>query len=177
MKSIGLTGIYAIFLPPPGHWKPPEVSSEREFAYEAPGNMDDRELAKLIFEAADMKMAGGHYNVRRDAEQNLAFNAFTPNGRQDLTYFEDDKRVQVQSRQNGIGNFFSVMHASHSRRGAPHISARLYGVYNEVSTWAFFFMSLSGLYMWIATRPGLPWARIIIGATTLATVIMWWAVR
>ena len=69
------------------------------------------------------------------------------------------------------------MHASHSRRGAPHISARLYGVYNEVSTGAFFFMSLSGLYMWIATRPGLPWARIIIGATTLATVIMWWAVR
>ena len=173
----GLTGIYAIFLPPPGMWKPPEVSSEREFAFEAPGSVDDRRLARLIFEAADIKMAGGHYNVRRDSEQNLAFNAFTPNGRLDFTYIEDEKRVRIQSRRNEIGNFFSVMHAAHSRRGSPHISTRLYGVYNEVSTWAFFFMSLSGLYMWIATRPGLPWARIIIGAATLMTVIMWWAVR
>ena len=173
----GVTGIYAIFLPAPGEWKPPPVSSERSFPYEAPGDLDDRELAKRIFEAAELTMAGGHYNVRRDDDQNLTFNAFTTNGRQDLTYFEDEQRVLIQSRQSSIGSFFSVMHATHTRRGAPHLAVRMYGVYNEFATWAFLFMSLSGVYMWIATRPGMPWAQILIGVMTLVTIIMWWAVR
>jgi len=31
--------------------------------------------------------------------------------------------------------------------------------------------------MWIATRPGMPWAQILVGVTMLATIIMWLAVR
>lgn len=173
----GITGIYAVFLPAPGEWKPPEVSSEREFPFEAPGNLDDKELSKRVFEAADLKMAGGHYNVHRDDDQNLAFNVFTSNGRRDVTYLETEKRVRVQFRDGGLGGFVSSMHTAHSRRGAPDLPARMYGVYNEFATWAFLFMSLSGVYMWIATRPELPWARICIGATTAVTVILWWAVR
>ena len=173
----GITGIYTVFLPAPGEWQPPEVSRQQEFPFEAPGNLDDKELAKRVFESADLKMAGGHYNVHRDDDQNLAFNVFTSNGRRDVTYLEDRKRVRVQFRDNVLAGFLSSMHTAHSRRGAPDFSARLYGVYNEFATWAFLFMSLSGLYMWIATRPGLPWAQICIGAATVVTVIMWWAVR
>ncbi len=173
----GITGINAVFLPAPGDYKPPEISGEYEFAFEAPGNLDDKELAKRIYESADLKMAGGHYNVHRDDDQNLKFFVFTANGRRDLTYLEDEKRVRILLRATGLTGFFSVMHASHSRRGAPDLPARLYGVYNEFATWAFLFMSLSGIYMWIATRPELPWARICIGATTVVTVILWWAVR
>lgn len=173
----GVTGIHAVFLPAPGDYQPPEISGEYEFAFEGPDNLDDQELANRIFNAADLKLAGGHYNVHRDDNQNLAFFVYTPNGRRDLTYLEGEKRVRVQFRDNGPGGFLSAMHVAHSRRGAPGLSARLYGVYNEFATWAFLLMSLSGLYMWVATRPGLLWARICIGAATVATIVMWWAVR
>ena len=173
----GITGINAVFLPAPGEYKPPEVSRTQEFPFEGPGNLDDKELAKRVYEAAELKMAGGHYNVHRDDDQNLAFNVFTSNGPWNVTYLESEKRVWVEFRDGGLAGFLSSMHTAHTRRGAPDISARLYGVYNEFATWAFLFMSLSGVYMWIATRPGLPWARICIGATTIVTVILWWAVR
>ena len=173
----GITGIHAIFLPAPGEWKPPEVSSRQEFELEAPGNLDDKEMDKRIFEAADLKMAGGHYNVHRDENQNLAFDVFTSNGGRNITYFEDKKQVLVEFRDAGLAGFLSSMHTAHTRRGAPDLSARIYGVYNEFATWAFLFMSLSGIYMWVATRPGLPWARIIVGVTTLITAILWWLVR
>ena len=113
----GITGIYAIFLPAPGEWKPPEVSSRREFSFAAPGNLDDKELAKRVFGAAELKMAGGHYNVHRDDDQNLAFNVFTSNGPRNVTYFEDKKRVLVEFRDGGLGGFVSSMHTAHSRRG------------------------------------------------------------
>jgi len=173
----GITGIHAVFLPAPGEWKPPEVSSTQEFPYEAPGSADDKELAKRIYAAAELKMSGGHYNVHRDDDQNLAFNVFTSNGPRNFTYFEDEKRVLVEFRDGGVAGFLSSMHTAHTRRGAPDFSARMYGVYNEFSTWAFLFMSLSGVYVWVATRPGMPWARILIGVTTVVTIIMWLAVR
>ena len=56
----GITGIYAIFLPAPGEYKPAEISEETQFPFEAPGNLDDKELAKRIYEAAELKMEGGH---------------------------------------------------------------------------------------------------------------------
>ena len=115
----GVTGINAVFLPAPDQYKPPEISREHEFAFEAPGNLDDKELANRIFDAADLKMAGGHYNVHRDDDHHLKFFVFTPNGRRDLTYLEDEKRVRIQFRATGLTGFLSVMHAAHSRRGAP----------------------------------------------------------
>ena len=173
----GITGIYAIFLPAPGEYQPADVAEETQFPFEAPGNLDDKELAKRIFDAADLKMAGGHYNVHRDDDQHLKFFVFTSNGRRDVTYLERQRRVRVEFRNNNLGGFLSSMHTAHSRRGAPDRSARLWGYYNELSTWALLLMSVSGLYMWIATRPGLPWAQICAGGAAMLCVILWVAVR
>ncbi len=173
----GITGIYAIFLPAPGEYQPADVAEETQFPFEAPGNLDDKELAKRIFDAADLKMAGGHYNVHRDDDQHLKFFVFTSNGRRDVTYLEEQRRVRVEFRHNNLGGFLSSMHTAHSRRGAPDRSARLWGYYNELSTWALLLMSVSGLYMWIATRPGLPWAQICAGGAAVLCVILWVAVR
>jgi hypothetical protein len=173
----GVTGIHAVFLPPPGGYQPPEVAAQREVPFEAPGDLDDKQLSQLLFEAADIPMSGGFYNVHRNEEGNLSFFVFTSNGRRDVTYLEDERRIRVEIRQNGLGDFLSSMHAGHSRRGAPDLPARLWGFYNEFSTWAFFFMSLSGIYLWVATRPRLPWAQMCIGSAAAVFVILWVTTR
>jgi uncharacterized iron-regulated membrane protein len=76
----GVTGIYAIFLPPPGEYEPPEISSEREVTFQSPGDVDDKDLAQQIFERIEVPLSGGHYNVHRDDDLNLAFFVFTWNG-------------------------------------------------------------------------------------------------
>jgi hypothetical protein len=173
----GITGVHAVFLPPPDGYEPPEVSAVEETPFEAPGALDDKQLAQLIFDTADLAMAGGYYNVRRNENGYLAFMSYTANGRRDLTYLEDKKVVRIEFRNSGLADFFSSMHAGHSRRGAPDLSSRLWGYYNELSTWAFFFMALSGVYMWVATRPGLPWAQICFGGAAVAGVILWFVAR
>jgi hypothetical protein len=173
----GFAGVYAVFLPPPGGYQPPQVSEVREVPFEAPGQLDDKQLADLVFKSAGLTMAGGFYNVHRDDSQNLAFLVFSANGQRDVTYLEDQKRIRVEIRDGGLGNFLSSMHTAHSRRGAPDRSARLWGWYNEFSTWAFLFMTLSGIYMWVVTRPRLPWARLSFGGATAVCLILWLLTR
>ena len=173
----GVTGIEAVFLPRPGEWQPAPVSSQKEFPFEGPGNLDDKELAKAIYEAANLAMRGGYYDVHRNGAGHLAFIAYTANGQRDFTYFEDQRRVRIEFRDADLSGFLSAMHASHSRRGPPDLPARLWGYYNEFSTWAFLFMVLSGIYMWVATRPGMRWALILCGATTAATLLLWVTMR
>jgi hypothetical protein len=173
----GVTGILAVFLPPPGEWRPPAITMQREFPFVVAENMDDKEVAREIYAAAGLTMAGGYYNVHRNDAGNLAFIAFSTNGQRDITYLEKERRVRIDFRDGGLGDFLSNMHTGHSRRGPPDLSSRLWGYYNEFSTWAFLFMVLSGIYLWLATRPGMRWALILMSATATATLVLWSATR
>ena len=173
----GITGIHAVSLPSPGGYSPPDVSSVREVPYDAPGNLDDPALAKKIFEAIDVPLAGGHYNIHRDDDLNLSFFVFTYNGRRDVTLLEEKGLVRIAHRKNAFSGFLSSMHASHSRRGPKALPARMWAFYNEFSLWAFTFMTFSGVYLWAATRPRLRWAQLSFGLTLAISIALWLATR
>ena len=173
----GFIGVYAVFMPAPGQFKPPEISETREVSLAAPGDLDDKALARYVFDNIDIPLRGGHYNIRRDDDANLAFFVFTASGRRDVTYFEDQETVRIQVRQNTLPHFLSTMHTAHSRRGPKTQAAKMWGYYNEFSVWAFLFMIVSGLYMWLETRPGMIWAQATIGVATVGTAVLWFATR
>jgi hypothetical protein len=173
----GITGIHAVFLEPPDGYKPPPVSSEHDISYRAAGVLDDQQLAKAIVGFINIPLAGGHYNIHRDAQSNLAFNVFTINGGREVTYLEKEGTVRVAHRRNSTLDYLSSMHTAHSRRHRQTASVRAWGWFNEMSTWAFLFMTISGLYLWIATRPTLQWAQISLGAMTVFMMILWIVIR
>lgn len=173
----GVTGIHGAFTPPPSEGGPAEISSTEEIPLEAPGNLNDADLARFVYDHIDIPLRGGHYNVHRDEQANLAFFVFTANGRRDVTYFEDQKKVRLQIRQNNLAEFLSTIHTSHSGRGPMTPAARAWGVYNELSTWAFLFMTLSGVYLWVDTRPGMRWAQLIAAVSVGSAVVLWFATR
>jgi hypothetical protein len=173
----GVTGIHAVFLAPPGEYKPPPVSSVHEIRYQAPGGLDDEQLAKAIFETIDIPLAGGRYNVHRDERLNLAFNVFTINGGREVTFLEEDGIVRVAHRGNSLWGYLSSMHTAHSRRHRLTPAAIAWGYFNEIATWAFLFMTFSGLYMWMVTRPGLRWAQVSLAGMTVMTLALWIAIR
>lgn len=173
----GYTGIHAVFLPAPGGYTPPDVSSTREIVFVGPGNLDDRALARKIYEHIEIPLKGGHYNIRRDDDANLAFFVFTWNGRRDVTYLEADSKVRIEHRKNSTSSFLSSMHTAHGRRGPKAWSARVWAVYNEMSLWAFFFMTISGVWLWAITRPGLRWAQLLLAVTVGVSGVLWWVTR
>ena len=173
----GVTGIHAVFLPEPGGYTPPEVHEVTETPFSEGGDLGDAELARKIYEGLDIPVKGGHYNIHRDDEQNLAFFIFSANGRRDVTYLEEEGVVRIEFRKNEIASFLSTMHTAHSRRGPKNVAGRAWGLYNELATWAFFFMTVSGVYLWAATRPFMVWARWTLGVSVVSALVLWFAVR
>lgn len=173
----GVTGVHAVFLPSPGQYQPPPVSSVQEIPFRASGDLDDRKLAEAIYNAVRIPMAGGRYNVHRDEQLNLAFNVFTINGGREVTFLEDKGMVRIAHRSNSLLSYLSSMHTAHSRRHRLTPAVMAWGYFNEFSTWAFLFMTISGLYMWLATRPGLRWAQLSLAGMTVLTVALWIAIR
>jgi len=173
----GVTGVHAVFLEAPGEYKPPPVSSVREIPFKADGGLDDARLAKAIYEAVHIPLAGGRYNIHRDQQSNLAFNVFTINGGREVTFLEQAGIVRIEHRANSLLSYLSSMHTAFSRRHTLTASAVAWGIFNEFSTWAFLFMSISGVYLWIATRPGLRWAQLSLAGTVVLTVALWIVIR
>jgi hypothetical protein len=173
----GVTGVHAVFLPPPDQYKPPPVSSVQEIPFQTAGSLDDEQLARAIFDAISIPLAGGRYNVHRDEQLNLAFNVFTINGGREVTFLEKEGIVRIAHRGNSLWGYLSSMHTAHSRRHRLTPAAIAWGYFNEISTWAFLFMTFSGLYLWIATRPGLRWAQLSLAGMVAATLGLWITIR
>ena len=173
----GVIGIHAVFAPAPGEHVPPGISETRRVPLEAPGDLDDKALARFVYDNIEIPLRGGHYNIRRDEDANLAFFIFTANGRRDITYLEAEKEVRIEFRQAPLAGFLSTMHTANSRRGPQSTSARMWAFYNEFSVYAFLFMTISGVYMWLETRPGMRWAQWTAGVATLLPIVLWLATR
>ncbi len=173
----GVTGIHAVFLPSPDNWRQPEPTQVRMVPWQAPGDADDKALSELVVAASGLKSVGNPVLRKRDAEQNLTFAVFGPSGRRDLTYLESEGKIRIAVRQNDLVGFVSVVHAGSSRRGPPELPARVWGYYNEFSIWAFFLMTLSGIYLWLATRPKIVWAWATLGLAGVVFVALWWGTR
>lgn len=169
----GITGVEAVFLPSPGNYHPPEISEVTEEPFEAPGDLDDKALARLAYESIHLPLRGGHYNIHRDQDGNVTFFVFSYNGRRDIHILEAENKVRIEYRRRPLLGFLSSMHASHSGRGPKERAARLWAFYNEFSLYAFVFMTLSGVYLWLATRPRLLWAQLIFGASVVTAAALW----
>jgi hypothetical protein len=173
----GVTGVHAVFLPPPGQYQPPPISSVREIPFQAAASLDDEKLAQTIFDAVDIPLAGGRYNMHRDEQLNLAFNVFTINGGREVTFVEKEGIVRIAHRGNSLWGYLSSMHTAHSRRHRLTPAAIAWGYFNEFSTWAFLFMTFSGLYLWIATRPSLRWAQLSLAGMAALPLVLWITIR
>ncbi|MDZ7639246.1 MAG: hypothetical protein U5J83_13510 [Bryobacterales bacterium] len=103
----------------------------------APGNLDDKALAEDAAAASGLRTIGRPALHKRDAQQNLTFAVFGPNGRRDITYLESEGKLRVEIKQNSVVEFLSASHAGSSRRGPPEWGARVWGIYNEFANWAF----------------------------------------
>jgi hypothetical protein len=173
----GITGIHAVFLPRPDAFQPPPISAVRDIPYQVNGDLDDQQLSRAIYQAIDVPLAGGRYNVHRDAQSHLAFNVFTINGGREVTFLEAQGIVRVAHRQNSTWSYLSSMHTAFSRRHTLTPAAVAWGLFNELAVYAFVFMTFSGVYMWLATRPRLRWAQWSLAGMGVLTLALWIAIR
>ena len=81
--------------------------------------------------------------------------------------------IPLRGGHYNIFGFLSTMHTAFSRRGPETQAARLWGYYNELAAWAFVFMTVSGLYLWLDTMPGMRWAQLLAASSIGFSIVLW----
>lgn len=165
----GITGLLATARKPGAQRQPEAVVTETTYR-PAAGAIADRDVAEDIRRQLAIPAAG--FNFRRDDGNNLVANYYTPSGPRRIVFFEKENRLRIESRRNSTWQFFSVLHETLPRE-AEDTRVRLWGYYTELSIWSLIGMTLSGLWLWLASRPGLRWAQLTFLAGAGAFAVLW----
>lgn len=156
----------------------PAVTSATAIPFRPPANSTDRQVAAAI---VPVLRAEGCFPspTPHDAAGNLHVICYSANGLASVTVFETESRLFVQHARNSVGEYLDNLHAALPRDSAPkrYLSHRLWSYYVEFSVWSLTAMCLSGIYLWLATRPrhGIAWCAFAGGSAAFA--ILWFLGR
>lgn len=150
------------------------VSAEtREFR--VPPNVTDQEAARAAFESLHLPSTEQlpRNAVHRDPNHNLTFTTYSVNGLRVITVLEKEGRIRMELRKNRLWHYFDNLHSSTPTRGMGDPRMRLWSAYVEFSIWSLIFMSLSGVYLWLASRPRYRWAQLSFGLGSGAFIVLY----
>ncbi len=158
----GIAGLTATFEAAPDNRVPPAVSVRFE-NYTAPAGMNDKEVADDVYRVLKPALANPvpKFAIRRDADNNLAFAFFNVNGQQRVTVLERENRLRIETLRVSPWHFLDRLHSTTMNARSTDRRIQLWGYYNEFAIWSLLGMPLSGLYLWLSSRPGYRPAQLV----------------
>jgi hypothetical protein len=174
----GIIGLYGLLLPPPDQRIRPEFGSRTE-DYRPPPNRTDKEVAEHVLHSVPIPLAPPPppNGIRRNDGNDLMFQAFSPNGLYRVTVLEKEGKVRIEHRPSLNWQYLNALHTLTIRNRSTDWRMRLWSWYNELSIWALILMSLTGVYLWLASRPRYRWAQISFVSGTGCFVVLWFLSR
>jgi len=172
----GIAGIHGTILPDPRGRQPP-AGAVRYVDFTAPGNLPDQQVADRIVETLKLPFTRTGKKPQRDEQHHLSMTYYTPNGRRRLVLLEEENKVRIEVIQTSIWGFLSNLHAATLLHSQPAWPLKMWSLYNEFSIWSVLFLTLTGVYLWLATRPGLLWARYTLAASSGVLILYYVVVR
>jgi hypothetical protein len=174
----GITGLEATVAPHPERRPKPDVRVWYE-DFSSPPNLTDKQLADHIQE--NYRMYKAHtipqWALARDPENNLRLDYYSVNGRTRVTVLEKERRLRFEEQRTNLGQFINHLHATTIRSSSPDLRVRLWTWYVEFSIWSLLAMTVSGLYLWLSSRPRWRWAIVSFAAGTGAFCVLLWLTR
>jgi hypothetical protein len=169
----GIAGLTAFFHRLSGPAEP-AVTSEYFVSFTPSPNSTDRQISDSV---APVLRAEGCFvpGSPHDAAGNLRLTCYSANGLSRVTVLEAENRLFVQHSRNSVWGYLGNLHAALPRESSAkrYLTHRLWSYYVEFSVWSLTAMCLSGIYLWLATRPrqGLAWCVFAGGSVTFA--VLW----
>ena len=172
----GIVGVWASFVPAPADRIRPEPEV-RTIEFRVDGSATDQEVTDAMIAASGLPFIQAGRKPNRDPEGRLQVRYLTPNGTRRILLLEKENRIRVERVPSPLTGFLNLMHMQTFRHHNPGWEVQLWGLYNQFSMWAVIFMTVSGFYMWLATRPGMRWALWTAGLSIAATVAIYLMLR
>jgi len=147
----GLTGTFRYALG--GSRGEPHVRME---ACTVPPNLTDKQVVEHVWETLQLPLTAPQYmfGLQRDRDNRLSFTFYFENGISNLTVFEKENRLRIETRRNSLWEYLDNLHATAVNTPIRDWRIRLWTYYEEFSTWALLAMALSGTCLWLMSRPG-----------------------
>ena len=149
----GIAGLSATFEPAPDQRKRPDPDVEfRDFTI--PAGLDDKAAADRVYEFLHLPLTSPlpKYAIRRNAANDLELNFYTANGVRRAVVLEKEHRIRLETQHVTLANYLNGLHTMTMNSRSTDWRVRWW-TYNEFSIWSLIGMSISGVYLWLASRP------------------------
>ena len=174
----GIVGVTAMLedAPQRRHKPIPEISLHD---YAPPQNLSDVDLAGHILAKYSIPLANPIpvWAIKHDKDNHLVLDYYTVNGMTRVTVLEQEKKLKFETTRVGFMDFLNRIHATTIRAEVPDLRVRGWIYYNEFSIWAMLFMTLSGIYLWLSSRPRWGLAQLSFAAGVCLFAALYWSIR
>ena len=159
----GIAGLTATFEQAPENRPRPQPTARFE-NYTAPPGADDKQVADDVHRFLNLPLTNRLPKgaLRRDEQNNLQLNFYTINGIERVTVLEKEDRLRIETLRVSLWRYLDHLHSTTSGARTPDLRIRLWGYYNEFAIWSLIGMALSGLYLWLSSRPGYRPAQAVV---------------
>ena len=147
----GIAGLAATFQGESGM----AAEAPRYESFMPPPASTDRQIADLLFDRFHFPLADpvGDWAIHRDAAGKLPLEFWSVNGITKVLYEPNQNRLRIQTSRNTLPSFLNGMHTV-SELDQRDWRMRAWAWYNQVAIWSLLAMAISGVYLWLASRPG-----------------------
>lgn len=169
-----VTGLASVLPAPPA-----PSASARSVPYNTPPSFTDKQVADDLFDQLHLPEVGRIPEwaiAHTDAGQlELTFNGV--NGTVVVTVDEPNHRAIVVERRASLLEYIGSAHATTVLHAAPDLRVRLWGAYVTFAIGTLLFLSVSGVWLWLTSRPRLWWAWLLVGSGSGLVALVWVVAR
>lgn len=168
----GIAGVVATLQP--SLERPKAPASTRYVPFEIQPGESDKSVAARVYESIRPAMSRPmpDWALRRTGGQ-LILDFYNINGIFRVSVLEDERRLKIDNIRNSTALFLEDIHAATLGEFSPPGLIQAWAVWNMAAMWALLLFTLSGAYLWLATRPQLRWAWMTLAGSTLVFGTFW----
>jgi len=114
----------------------------------------DKQIADQVLDHFRFPFAepAPNWAIHRDAAGNLPLEFWTISGMHKVLYEPRENRLRVETMRNSLPLFLDGMHTVTSAQQSDW-RMRLWARCNNFAIWSLLWMAISGVYLWLASRP------------------------
>ena len=169
----GIAGLVAALYP--GGERPKEPQSIRYVPFAVPPSSTDKEVAALVYKTLNLPMARPvpDWYLRHTADNHLLLDFYNINGIRRVVVLEAEGRLRLEQIHNSIWLFLEDIHAATPGDDSAPWLVHLWACWNELAMWTLLAFCVSGLWLWLASRPQYAWAWVLLASGIGSIAILW----
>src|SRR5690242_17433356 len=168
----GIAGLAATFQG--GHERRMVTEAPRYEGFTPPPAATDKQIADLVLDRFRFPFADpiGDWGIHRDGAGNLPLEFWTVNGIHRVLYEPQRNRLRIVTSRSSLPFFLDDMHTVTDLKQRDW-RMRAWAWYNHFAIWSLLAMAISGVYLWLASRPGYRIAQYSFAGGTAIFIMLY----